>query len=640
MKALSTLASENNGTTTLSDYIVTVQIPKETKITKIIPSDLLFDQDGFYTIRLRDNNGVYTTVAGSPFSTTVPPNSGIVFINSGNGDGSIAEIEYNFGTVDPGFSGEIAFEVRPQEPDRDGNAWVLSQTQPYSVRPFPGQVTYSSSGTPGGCQATIDLELRPGTVQLYTFKSLNNASGQPQSTFIPGERMQWSLNLPAYSAGIDLTDFVMADLLPAQLQYDGFIQPTGQGSSVVPAIIPDVIDDYQGTGRQLVRFRFTQANTPGFAIEKNTEWNIVFYTRVKAGTPTGSYQNDVNLFSNQPGGNNEYCGPSGPNNGSSGFPDGISASSDVLDLDGDGDVSEFLCQTRTPFSRVFTIAQSAALESVKWVKGECDLVFTKFPDFGSTIPGGAANYRLVVTNLGNVPQTNIRILDILPYIGDVSIIGSTPRFTQWQPNLATAISASPGVTVEYSTVQNPERIEFDASTSGNTAPNWNTTPPGDLTTVRALRFDYGSTVLAPGDSIVLTWNMIAPIDAPTNNEIAWNSFAFRSTRTDDNSNLLPAEPNKVGIQVKPNPRGSIGNYVWCDDNGNGQVDVGENGINVVTVELWTSIDATVGNGDDTKVTETVTVNNSGGIRDITCLLIWHQATITSSFLLRLQWLEM
>lgn len=604
---------ENNGTTTLSNYIVTVQIPKETKITKISPQNLLFDQDGFYTVRLKDKNGVYTTVAGSPFSTSVPPNSGTAFINNGDGDGSIAEIEYNFGAVDPGFSGEIAFEVRPQEPDRDGNAWVLSQTQPYTVRPFAAQVTYTSGGTPGACQTSMDLELRPGTIQLYTFKSLNNAAGQSQSTFIPGERMQWSLGLPAYGAGIDLTDFVMADLLPAQLRYDGFIQPTGQGSSVVPAITPDVIDNYQGTGRQLVRFRFTQANTPGFVIKKNTDWKIEFYTRVKAGTPTGSYQNDVNLFSNQPGGNNELCGPSGPNSPESGFPDGSNPSKDVQDLDGDGDVDEYLCQTRTPYSRIFTVAQSAALESVKWVKGECDTKFTKYPEFGATVPGGAANYRLVIINLGNVPQTNIKVLDILPYIGDVSVISSTPRLTQWQPNLATAITASPGVTVEYSTVQNPERTEFDASTSGNATPNWSTTPPGDLTTVRTLRFDYGSTVLAPGDSIVLTWNMIAPIDAPTNNEIAWNSFAFKSTRTDDNSNLLPAEPNKVGIQVKPNPKGSIGNYVWMDSNNDGDVDAGEMGLNGIVVELWSpGGDNTIGGGDDTKITETVTVNNSLG----------------------------
>jgi hypothetical protein len=55
-------------------------------------------------------------------------------------------------------------------------------------------------------------------------------------------------------------------------------------------------------------------------------------------------------------------------------------------------------------------------------------------------------------------------------------------------------------------------------------------------------------VLAPNDGITFTWGMSVPADAPLNS-IAWNSFGYVATRTDNGSLLESAEPQKVGLQV-------------------------------------------------------------------------------------------
>ncbi|HNL07202.1 MAG TPA: SdrD B-like domain-containing protein, partial [Chitinophagales bacterium] len=143
-----------------------------------------------------------------------------------------------------------------------------------------------------------------------------------------------------------------------------------------------------------------------------------------------------------------------------------------------------------------------------------------------------------------------------------------------------------GVTVYYSTESNPCRTELNYSPSGCTAPNWSLTPPNDITTVQSLKFDFGSITIAPGDSLILSWPMRAPVDAPTNDEITWNSFGYVGTRTDNNSQLLASEPIKVGIQLKPLIPAVYGNYVWLDTNQNGLQDDGQTGVSGVRVDLY------------------------------------------------------
>ncbi|MBK8054866.1 MAG: hypothetical protein IPK35_16750 [Saprospiraceae bacterium] len=238
------------------------------------------------------------------------------------------------------------------------------------------------------------------------------------------------------------------------------------------------------------------------------------------------------------------------------------------------------------------IPASASMESIKWVRGQLDAGYSRYPAFGQTVHGGMADYRLVVKNTGNVPMKDIEIVDILPFVGDMGVIDPSPRNTAWRPNLANPIIAPAGVTVYYSTAQNPCRDEMKAPAdpspfpTGCTPANWTLAPLPDITSVQSLKFDFGNIIINPLDSFILNWPMRAPVDAPSNGEIAWNSFGFRATRTDNNQSLLPAEPIKVGIQVTPAIPGIYGDYVWIDTNKNGIQDEIGTGVSGVVVELY------------------------------------------------------
>ncbi len=266
---------------------------------------------------------------------------------------------------------------------------------------------------------------------------------------------------------------------------------------------------------------------------------------------------------------------------------------DSQDWDGDGNTTENVLTANAGYnSCTVYMAAAAEMESIKWVKGQLDAGFSRYPASGETVQGGLADYRLVVKNTGNVIMKNVVVIDILPFVGDMGVIDLSPRNTAWRPNLANPIIAPAGVTVFYSTAQNPCRDEMKAPLdpspfpSGCTPANWTLAPFPDITGVQSLKFDFGSIQIPPGDSLVLTWPMRAPSDAPTNGEIAWNSFGFVATRTDNNQPLLAAEPIKVGIKVFEAEPGIYGDYVWIDTNMDGlQNEVGT-GVSGVRVDFY------------------------------------------------------
>lgn len=290
---------------------------------------------------------------------------------------------------------------------------------------------------------------------------------------------------------------------------------------------------------------------------------------------------------------------------------------DTNDWDLDGNTTEIVGLTQEAFGCRTTIAATTSMQSVKWVKGQLDTNYSRYPAFGQTVRGGSADYKLVVRNAGNVPMKDIKIIDILPFVGDNGVIDTSPRLTEWRPNLAAPISAPAGITVYYSTVSNPCRDEMKAVTdpspfpTGCTPPNWNIVPPSDITKVQSIKIDFGVTILAGGDSLVFNWPMRAPNNAPVNSEIAWNSFGFVATRTDNNQSLLAAEPIKVGIQVHAPTPAFYGDRVWFDTNKNGIQDVGEGGVDGVTVKLFSPKGSVANPAIDSLVNFTITGN--GGL---------------------------
>ena len=451
--------------------------------------------------------------------------------------------------------------------------------------------TASNSGlvldpTASLCSTFNVLPLDPySTLAIYKkiTQYVNNQYGSFYGTPInPGTTFWNFIRLENQGGGQPLQNPIAMDLLPLGLDYNNDIQYV---SGTPTADVTDIIPNFNGTGRTLIRLKW---NSP---MPAGTQYGFSIAVKVNALAPAGlasAYTEEQKLYSPYTtiGGIKNTAFFTGSSASKCAVPQYFTlsqfAAQDIYDLNSNGSFTDSLCYS----SDHVGITSSAQMSSVKWVKGQCDSDYSKYPAFGQTMPGGLANYKLTVTNTGNVPTKEIQILDILPFVGDAGVIDPSGRLTQWRPNLVTPLQTPAGVTVYYSTSSNPCRTDYvSAGPAGCTPANWTTVLPQDPTTIQSIKLDFGTKVLNPGDQVELTWDMRAPVTGVTTGDIAWNSFGFKSTRADNNDPFLASEPFKVGIKLKDNVPANYGDFVWLDANKNGIQDSGEVGVDGVRVEL-------------------------------------------------------
>jgi uncharacterized repeat protein (TIGR01451 family) len=402
--------------------------------------------------------------------------------------------------------------------------------------------------------------------------------------------------------GTSLDNPVVADLLSADMEYvDNSWEVTGATGIPTNTAIFEHIENYNGSGRELLRWSWTTTNTHQYSLPPNKNIDITFQAQVKQHADGGEISNSAALV----GWDNPYIdldedGP-GRCNGSP---------ADTHDLDSDSNTSESTCSSGS--SKV-TVVKVVQLNSILEVKGELDSDWHRFPEYGRTLPGGTIEYRLQIENVGSVPVTNMRIVDILPFVGDTGVVDVMSRDSEWQPQFTELIKVPAGVTVYYSQEENPKRSELlQPDPPGSQYPQWSTVPPDDPTTVRSFRIKTGDNVLSPRDKMEIRWLMHAPVDVP-DTLIAWDSFGYVTERTDTSTDLLPSEPIKVGVVVDRSATTAYGDYVWIDGDDDGIQDDGEPGVNLVRVELYTpGSDGTPNTSDDVLVDTTTTANNHGG----------------------------
>ncbi|MBB3842159.1 hypothetical protein FHS57_006190, partial [Runella defluvii] len=424
------------------------------------------------------------------------------------------------------------------------------------------------------CNSSVTLQPRP-----TTSRAIYSAAHASNCAQVAGGTVTFSGTLLAdvgYSNGLNP---VCALLIPSGSIYvSGSETFTANNTGITTPPTLEIIPNYITTGgvlRDLYRWTFPS----GTVVPYGERFTVGVSVKISPALPPGPYNADfIATFSNASANAPDY---------------NFGNFTDTKDWDLDGNTTELVGRANTNYGQCdISIAASASMESIKWVKGLCDVAYSRYPAFGQTVPGGDADYRLIIKNTGNVVMKDIKIIDILPFVGDRGVIDPQPRQSQWRPNLANPISAPAGVTVYYTTVSNPCRDEVKQPSdpspfpTGCTPPNWSVTPPLDITQVQAVKIDFGTKTLTGGDSLVFSWPMRAPVDAPTNDEIAWNSFGFVATRTDNNQPLLAAEPIKVGIKLKPIQPAVYGDYVWIDTNKNGIQDDGATGVSGVRVELY------------------------------------------------------
>lgn len=322
--------------------------------------------------------------------------------------------------------------------------------------------------------------------------------------------------------------------------------------SVKNYIDVEVIDDYNGTGRQLVRATFREPpTTEGWKDLKQFRFSY----RVNEIPMNYSAVNTVQIFPTDPVSAAELqCQTT-----FSSFPS-AAQSSDPNDLDNDGitngDAYCFDNETIIPASTFVDI------QSYKAVKGDfpAGADFERFPAIGGiSSAGGTVDFQLNVRNAGGVSLQNFVLYDVLPHVGDLGLsetqIGN-PRGSDFQATFAgfNTSTIPSGAVIEYSTSNTPCRDEL---TTGATpfptgcTDDWTTTIPSPISNVRAFRITFPTGNLSqfdPGEGMAIEYAVTYP--AGTNKgEVAWNNFAYAGTRSDDNTNILPTEPPKVGIGI-------------------------------------------------------------------------------------------
>lgn len=429
-----------------------------------------------------------------------------------------------------------------------------------------------------------------------------DATGSAQNVFSIGDTMNMALEFYSPSPmGYDIVGGVMTAVLPPNISYipNSWFFDFGEHNAdfQTPVVETGTLLD----GREFVRFVFDSIHNNSFTIEPSAFWEgfrINISGFISPAAMEGNY--DIEYY--------YYAAHS------------VHDNCNVNDVDNYlGGYSTFVCREDSGIS-IIRPPGSAGLQSSMEVIGTLDTDYSQYPERALTVPGGISDYRITIKNPNPTRIDRLVFITVLPHIGDTEVLDiSTPRSTEWQPSLAEAvITGISGLSVEYSTEVNPCRDDLAGSnptpfpTGCNTA-NWSATPPADITDVTALRFDYGNTNLNQGDSLVVSFSMRSPVDALPDTSIAWNSFAYSARNFDDKIDLLPAEPIKVGIELRPGNVPIVGDFVWEDEEPNGQQDASEQGIDGIRVELFEDVDRdgiAEPTGPDTVVLWTVT--SAGG----------------------------
>ena len=352
-------------------------------------------------------------------------------------------------------------------------------------------------------------------------------------------------------------------LLPPEFSFNKML------TLLSPDQILTVTPNYEGTGLTLVRIDF---NSDFPALKSASPGSTRFIVDISPTASLTTYQIPMCFGINSAQAND----PSISHSRSSG-----SSATDIYDFDNDGDTTERLAN----YTAIFTLQATNAANVAKQTKGPYD---EDWKDGASKVEiGDEFEYRIFFRNESSKTMTNLVLIDILPRPGDIDPLTNTSRNSTWQPILTTPVAPpSGGGTVYYSTSATPN---MSPVVSNGWSGAWTTTAPSDLSTVKAIKIDFGDRQFAPESSVNTYLQMKVPDDTSlANRDIANNTidYAVDEVLADgaSTSPMLPAATGATSVIFRV-PGSILGDFVWADLNGNGIQDDGEPGMNGLKVEL-------------------------------------------------------
>ena len=275
-----------------------------------------------------------------------------------------------------------------------------------------------------------------------------------------------------------------------------------------------------------------------------------------------------------------------------------------------------------------TVHDNNVLNIYKYVKGPLNDDYLPAGQVASTYPGGDVDYKIRLYNGSTSPIKTARIIDILPFSGDSyalrnvdNVIG---RSTDMPGQMILTGVDAPGATVYYSTAdwsqdtRNAQTPSSELPMAYETAADWSgwtTTPPADLSQVTAIGIEItfpDGDLMEERDAYEIELHMQAPgftgeqIEEYVGKLIA-NSAMGAVVRASNTGATIDSEDRVENVEVLCNldlPLGSIGDYVFLDNNRNGIQDEGDTFVADSPVTLHIKKVTVDGTTESTKTTAT------------------------------------
>ncbi|MBT2653232.1 SpaA isopeptide-forming pilin-related protein [Oceanobacillus sp. ISL-73] len=516
-------------------------------------------------------------------------NVGAIFLNftyAPSGMSTSWGARYYF-EVEPGYVGDVTNVFHINGVGGEGTAFGTGTNgRPYNNDPLAGprhaEVIPKPTDQPPIATVDVSLTDHQGSyVDVGENRMSVNLNTENSSTLAMNGPLETTVLLPT---GITISDN------PDSIFYNADGNETSSGGYEI------ISDNYNGTGRQLVKFNWEDR-----LLRPGNNVNAGINVEISEGAPN-VLRFDVYGFS----GDEELNVPTVDNPG---LTDTV-LQTDASDLNGDGNED----QPRLKSGNEYYMSGQYNVQTEKLVKGELD---EDFGSFGSTVPGGDIDYQLTLTNTTGDTISSMTLMDVLPSVGDLGITDNIDRGSRFTPTLNSAVQV-PGawgdrVDVYYSTAATPERDDLTKNTDypdsteqlsnpdSAEAPNWTlASEVDDWSSIHSFKMELKDGVeWAVGEDITIAFSMIAPDAADVDPAVldkdiipseraAWNSFALA---TDQGQ---PVEPARVGVYM------DLDNSVQLTKEG-------EDG------ELLQGAEFSIINGDNQEIASGLTTNVDGVI---------------------------